>query len=143
MVKAVGEDGADNHDSYRQNLSKAGRHRAQNLLVNDAVHLMNGMGVSSSLNDTLAVRWHPSSHCWGTVSHHTHKTCQVKGVLPHMLKTGIKNVLPSGGAMQWNNLENLFMNLKSSSDSVNENHQLSCVPHDVALIKSETGGIEF
>lgn len=63
VVKAVGEDGADNHDSYRQDISKAGRPRAQNLLVNDAVHLMDGMGVSGSLSDTLAVRWHPSSHC--------------------------------------------------------------------------------
>ena len=85
----------------------------------------------------------PSSRCWDTVSCHAHKTGQVEEVLLHTLKHGVEDVLPSGGAVQWNKLEILLISLKGRSNSTNENSQLGCVLHVVALIKSKREGIEI
>lgn len=49
MVKAAGEVGVDNLHYYRCDISKAGKLRAQVLLVNDALHFVDGLSVSGDL----------------------------------------------------------------------------------------------
>ena len=95
MVKALGEDGVDNLHDYSHDISKVGRLGAQGLLVDNAVHCVDRLGA--------------------------HETGQVEGVLLHTLKHGIEDVMPSGGAVQWNKLEKLIINLKASSDSMKKN----------------------
>ena len=68
---------------------------------------------------TTMQKW--GHHLWGTVGRHAHQTRQVEGVLLHTLKHGVEDVLPSNGAVQWNKLEKLLINLKGSSNSMNEN----------------------
>ena len=46
MIQAAGEDGVDNLHHNRHDVNKVGRLGAQSLLVNDAVHLVYGLGVS-------------------------------------------------------------------------------------------------
>ena len=43
MVKAAGEDGVDNLYDYRHDISRVCRLGAQGLLVDDAVHLVDGL----------------------------------------------------------------------------------------------------
>ena len=64
-------------------------------------------------------------------------------MLLHTLKHGVEDVLPSGGAVQWNNLEKLLINVKGSIDSTNENRWLGCVLHVCALIKTKREGIKI
>lgn len=49
MVKAAGEDGVDNHHDFRYDISKVGRLTTPGLLMNDAVHFMDGLCVSCNL----------------------------------------------------------------------------------------------
>lgn len=49
LVKAVGEDGNGNLHDYRHDISNFGRLRVQGLLVNDALHFVDGLGVSGGL----------------------------------------------------------------------------------------------
>ena len=44
MVKTAGEDRVDNLHEYRHDISKIGRLGAQGLLLEDAVHLVEGLG---------------------------------------------------------------------------------------------------
>ena len=45
MVQAAGEDGVDDLDHNRHDINEVGRLGAKSLLVNDAVHLVYGLGV--------------------------------------------------------------------------------------------------
>ena len=49
MIQAAGEDGVDNLHHNRHDVNEVGRLGAQSLLVNDAVHLVYGMGVSCGI----------------------------------------------------------------------------------------------
>ena len=57
MIQATGEDGIDDLHRNRHDVNEVGRLGAQSLLVNDAVHLKYGLGVSDGLTDA----WHTSS----------------------------------------------------------------------------------
>ena len=46
MVKAAGEDGVDNLQHDRHDINEVGRLSTQGLLVDNAVHLVNGLSVS-------------------------------------------------------------------------------------------------
>ena len=49
MIQAAGEDGVDDLYHNRHDVNEVSRLGAQSLLVNDAVHFVNGLGVSGGL----------------------------------------------------------------------------------------------
>ena len=49
VIQAAGEDGVDNLHHNRHDVNEVGRLGTQSVLVNDAVHLVYGMGVSGGL----------------------------------------------------------------------------------------------
>ena len=88
MIQAAGEDGVDDLYDNRHDVNEVGRLGAQSLLVNDAVHILNGLGVSGGL--TVAHQQRSGAlllpnRRWVTVGRHADKTGKIQGVSLHTL----------------------------------------------------------
>ena len=95
VIHAAGEDGADDLHHNRHDVNEVGILGAHSLLVNDAAHLVYGLGVSGGL--TVAHQQRSGAlllpnHRWGTVGRHADKTGEIQGVLLHTLKHRVKDV---------------------------------------------------
>ena len=89
MIDAAGEDGADdlhhNHD-----VNEVGRLGVQSLLlVNDAAHLVYGLGVFTVAHQQRSGALLLPNHRWGTVGRHADKTGGIQEVLLHTLKHSV------------------------------------------------------
>ena len=145
VIQAAGEDGVDNLHHDRHDVNEVGRLGANSLLVNDAVHLVYGLGMSGGL--TVAHQQRRGAlllarHRWGTVGRHTDKAGEIEGVLLHTLKHRVKYVFPSCSATQRDKLEEFLTHIQFSGDPTDEDSQLGRVLYVGALIKSEGEGNE-
>ena len=143
VIQAAGEDGVDNLHHNRHDVNEVGRLGAKSLLVNDAVHLVYGLGMSGGLTVAHQQRRGAlllASHRWGTVGRHADKAGEIEGVLLHTLKHRVKYVFPSCSATQRDKLEEFLTHIQVSGDPTDEDGQLSRVLYVGALIKSEGEG---
>ena len=76
VIQAAGENGVDNLHHNRHDVNEVGKLGAKSLLVNDAVHLVYGLGMSVGLTVAHQQRRGAlllASHRWGTVGRHADK----------------------------------------------------------------------
>ena len=86
VIQAAGEDGVDDLHHNRHDVNEVGR---LSLLVNDAVSLVYGLGVSGGFTVTRHQRSGAlllPYHRWGTVGRHADKTGEIQEVLLQTLK---------------------------------------------------------
>ena len=145
VIQAAGENGVDNLHHNRHDVNDVGKLGAKSLLVNDAVHLVYGLGMSVGLTVAHQQRRGAlllASHRWGTVGRHADKAGEIEGVLLHTLKHRVKYVFPSCSATQRDKLEEFITHIQFSGDPTDEDGQLGRVLYVGALIKSEGEGNE-
>ena len=87
--------------------------------MNDAVHLVYGLGVSGGHTVVHQQRCGAlllPNHRWGTIGRHSDKTGDIRGVLLNTLKHRVQYGFPSGSAAQPDKLEEFLTHIQVSGD---------------------------